>query len=154
MESNSPHMKILAIASAIIASLSSCTTTGHSHLEVTLLDKGSHEPLSGASLLAYYQTVVFGPIALPNRMKAVTDSRGIAEFSHLADGNWTVRADIPGRESQEAYFDIRDGRIDSAVMTKTAVGRVAENPCAKPINPALFLSRLSTTTNSRRHPTE
>ena len=148
-------MKIPAIAFAIIASLSSCTTTGHSHLELTLLEKGSHAPLSGASLLAYYQTVVFGPIALPNRLKAVTDSRGIANFAHLADGHWTVRADIPGRGSQEACFDIWDGRIGGAVMTKTEVGRVAGIPCAEPIRPALFLGRLSTTPNSRtKHFTE
>ena len=137
-------MKIPAIAFALIAILSSCTTTGHSHLELTLLDKGSRAPLSGASLLAYYHTVVFGPIALPSRLKAVTDSHGIADFTHLADGSWTVRADIPGRESQEAYFDIWDGHIGGAEMSKTEVGRVAGNPCATPTRPALFLGRLVT----------
>jgi hypothetical protein len=65
MQPNTKCMKIIVISIVICGVLSSCITTGHSHLELTLLDKRSHTPLSGASLLAYYQKVIFGPAALP-----------------------------------------------------------------------------------------
>gem|GEM_PF-3035588 len=73
-------MKLTAFVMLIIGSLSSCVTMGNAHLELTLRDKNARSPLPGASVLAYYQTVVFGPVALPGRVKAITNSQGVADF--------------------------------------------------------------------------
>ncbi|QIF02671.1 hypothetical protein [Roseimicrobium sp. ORNL1] len=125
--------------------LTSCVVTGDSKLNVRIVDKNTHEPVTGVPVIAQYVTVAFGPMAVPRVVKRTSDANGSVTFERLADGYWDVIVQSRSGEQQDAFFFIWEGQLSvEARTTKDGgyLGGVTGNPYADPAAPVVFYARL------------